>query len=93
MLEILAIGDGRVGEGRPDLPCRTVDPDLFFPEGRGGARDAQAAKAKALCLACHVRTTCLEDATAHREPWGIWGGVDLQRPEPRSAGKRTRAVA
>jgi len=74
----------------PDLPaaaCRDADPGLFFPaEGeRGSARARRVAKAKAVCASCPVRAGCYEGALARREPWGIWGGVDL---ETETAGRR-----
>lgn len=50
--------------------CATTDPEVFFPE-KGGSSKA----AKRICLACEVRTECLEYAIAHEEPFGIWGGL------------------
>ena len=51
------------------LPCHLVDPDLFFAEA-----PVDVERAKALCIDCPVRTTCLAGALARREPWGVWGG-------------------
>ena len=51
------------------LPCHLVDPDLFFAES-----PADVERAKALCLDCPLRQTCLTEALARREPWGVWGG-------------------
>ena len=32
------------------------------------------AAAKAFCLECPVKETCLDGARVRREPWGVWGG-------------------
>lgn len=32
------------------------------------------ARAKRICAECPVLSPCLEQAIAHREPWGVWGG-------------------
>ena len=56
--------------GRLDrLPCRLVDPELFFAES-----PADVEAAKALCLDCPLRAECLAGALERREPWGVWGG-------------------
>ena len=52
-----------------ELPCRLVDPDLFFAE-----TPADVEQAKALCVDCPVREVCLAGALDRREPWGVWGG-------------------
>ena len=51
------------------LPCHLVDPDLFFAES-----PTDVERAKALCLDCPLRQTCLSEALERREPWGVWGG-------------------
>jgi WhiB family redox-sensing transcriptional regulator len=54
----------------PDsLPCRLVDPEVFFAEA-----PADVEAAKALCLDCPLRQACLAGALERREPWGVWGG-------------------
>ena len=66
------------------LPCRLVDPDLFFAES-----PADVEAAKALCRTCPVREACLGGALERREPWGVWGGelfvqgVVVARKRPR----------
>ena len=40
--------------GIAELPCRLVDPDLFFAEA-----PADVEEAKALCLDCPIRAACL----------------------------------
>lgn len=50
--------------------CAQTDPESFFPEKGGSTRNA-----KATCLACEVRTECLQYAIDHDERFGIWGGL------------------
>ena len=50
------------------LACST-SPDLFFAES-----PEDVTRAKALCLDCPVRASCLADALNRGEPWGVWGG-------------------
>lgn len=51
------------------LPCQSSDPDLWFSEFPD-----QVELAKQFCHECPVQATCLEGATARREPHGVWGG-------------------
>ena len=51
-----------VPRGIAELPCRLVDPDLFFAES-----PADVEEAKALCLECPVRAACLAGALKRRE--------------------------
>jgi len=50
--------------------CAQTDPEAFFPEKGGSTREA-----KKVCLACEVRSECLEYALANDERFGIWGGL------------------
>lgn len=52
-----------------ELPCRLVDPEVFFAES-----PVDVENAKALCRDCPVRAACLTGALKRREPWGVWGG-------------------
>ncbi len=52
-----------------ELPCRMVDPEVFFAES-----PVDVESAKALCRDCPVRAVCLAGALERREPWGVWGG-------------------
>ncbi len=61
--------------------CAEVDPDLFYP-GKG----ERIAPAKRVCMACEVRTECLEDALATGERYGVRGG--LSERERRKLAKR-----
>lgn len=49
--------------------CGETDPDAFFPEKGGSTREP-----KRVCMACEVRTECLEYALDNDERYGIWGG-------------------
>ena len=51
------------------IPCRVLDPELWFAE-----QTAQVERAKALCRECPVRAGCLQGAIDRSEPWGVWGG-------------------
>jgi WhiB family redox-sensing transcriptional regulator len=59
-----------------ELPCRLVDPEVFFAE-----QPADVEYAKALCRECPVQEACLEAALERREPWGVWGGQLLVQGE------------
>lgn len=66
---------------REDAVCRTVDPDLFFPDQviKGVTHPkVQAREAKAICAQCPVRQECLSEALLRPEPFGIWGGTTEQ---------------
>ncbi|NRQ51407.1 WhiB family transcriptional regulator [Aeromicrobium stalagmiti] len=59
--------------------CREVDPETFFsPDAeRGPRRRAREAAAKALCAVCPVVQECLNHALTVREPYGVWGGLNI----------------
>lgn len=67
-----------------ELPCHSVDPDLWFAES-----PADVEAAKALCAPCPLKAACLAGALERREPWGVWGGqlvlsgVVVPRKRPR----------
>jgi len=52
--------------------CRDIGPGSFFPAGNVGPADAQAAEAERICVACPVRTPCLDWAIKYRQDHGIW---------------------
>jgi WhiB family redox-sensing transcriptional regulator len=60
----------------------------FYPPMRPEKRSAKAARedrAKAVCASCPVRQTCLDEALAHGERFGIWGGLtDTERSRLRA---------
>ena len=51
------------------LPCTIAEPDLWFAEQ---PRDVETAKA--LCVPCPIRASCLAGALERAEPVGVWGG-------------------
>ncbi len=59
--------------------CRSVDPETFFsPDAeRGPRRRSREARAKALCAVCPVIEACRAHALAVREPYGVWGGLNI----------------
>ena len=76
------------------LPCYLVDPDLFFAES-----PVDVERAKALCVDCPLRLTCLAEALERREPWGVWGGelvlqgVVVPRKRPRGRPRKNEIAA
>jgi WhiB family redox-sensing transcriptional regulator len=66
--------------------CRGLDATIFYTDD-----DAEAEVAKAVCLECHVRETCLEYALARREKIGIWGGA-TERERRRILRQRRRSA-
>jgi WhiB family transcriptional regulator, redox-sensing transcriptional regulator len=60
---------------RGDAACMHADPDLFFPVGTTGPALRQIDEAKRVCLACPVRTPCLEWALGQGILSGIWAGT------------------
>ena len=76
------------------LPCHLVEPDLFFAE-----TPADVERAKALCIDCPLRLTCLAGALSRREPWGVWGGelvlqgVVVPRKRPRGRPRKNEVAA
>jgi WhiB family redox-sensing transcriptional regulator len=92
---VFALSDlpAQLSETDTVLPCWTEDPDLFFAES-----PADVETAKALCVACPLRTRCLSEALARREPWGVWGGelvvqgVVVPRKRPRGRPRKSDLV-
>jgi len=50
--------------------CSQTDPEAFFPEKGGNAKEA-----KRICGRCEVKQECLEDALARDERFGIRAGL------------------
>lgn len=72
---------------RPDLPCRDVDPELFYPLSDANVLTVRAAKA--VCASCLVREDCLAYALENHEH-GVWG---MTTENERKKIRRTRATA
>ena len=60
--------------------CAQTDPEVFFPP-----IGAHGHEAKAVCSRCPVAAECLLDALERNEPYGIWGGLNVNE---RAAVKR-----
>lgn len=52
-----------------EAACRGASPDELFVRG------AAQHQAKAVCMACPVRTECLAEALDNEIEWGVWGGM------------------
>lgn len=55
---------------RRDALCAQTDPEAFFPEKGGSAKEA-----KRICALCPVTTQCLQYALDRDERFGIFGGM------------------
>lgn len=60
------------GDWVDDAACRTVDPELFWPETNDGRR---AQEAQEVCMSCPVMDKCLDYAIDTNQNQGIWGGL------------------
>jgi len=56
----------------PALPCRSMNPELFFPVSASGPSLDQVTQAKAICARCPVRQQCLAFALDTRQDHGVW---------------------
>ena len=46
---------------------------LFFSDV-----NVDIARAKAICRRCSLAASCLEGAIEREEPWGVWGGEQIE---------------
>ncbi|CAM5404664.1 Transcriptional regulator WhiB [Streptomyces griseoloalbus] len=68
--------------------CAQTDPESFFPEKGGSTREA-----KKVCLACEVRSECLEYALAHDERfWHLGRPVRAGAAPPQEGRRLTRGT-
>lgn len=55
--------------------CREVDPELFFPDGRGAQQTSiHFRQAVSVCQKCPVRSDCYSYAYENDIQYGVWGG-------------------
>jgi hypothetical protein len=68
-------------------PCRTVDPDLFFPETK-----AESIEPKLLCEQCplSVKKACARAAVESSAIYGVWAGEYLSRSPHKNGHKEAR---
>lgn len=66
--------------------CSGMDVELFYPASADPSPGLR--KALLVCAACPVRETCLSEAVARGERYGIWGGT---LPEQRGVALTRRA--
>lgn len=75
--------------------CRGIDPDVFFPNGRGGRdtktnKDVLEEEAAKICNSgCPIREDCLEYALNNRIVEGVFGGA-TERDRKRMLKRRAR---
>ena len=68
--------DAEDDDWRALAACRSVDANLFFPNGSSGPAIGQVQAAKAFCRSCPVQRACLEFALETTQEDGVWGGKD-----------------
>lgn len=68
--------------------CADTDPELFFPDDRGGG--VTGGEAKKVCARCPARDECLVWALATNQRFGIWGG---KSPEQRAEIRKGRRAS
>lgn len=69
------------GEWQDRASCRGLDTNLFYPawrERRSQVRSSREERAKEICGRCPVVASCLADALARRDVWGVLGGTTPQ---------------
>lgn len=58
---------------RDRAACRSLSPDIFFPDKGGTTEDT--IRARHVCAVCPVQGECLDYALTTGQKWGIWGGT------------------
>lgn len=72
--------------------CAQIDPEVFFPEKAGNAKEIGVAKQ--ICRRCPVITECLTEALTDGSLVGIWGGTtQVERRKIIKNGKKAIAIA
>lgn len=67
------VGDST--EWQEQARCRSTDPEIFHPSGRGSS----SSPAKRICKGCPVIEACLQYALDNDERHGVWGGLDQRQ--------------
>lgn len=67
--------------------CKSVDPEMFFPEDYEDRKSVF--EAKAICQSCPLTSACLVYAIKDSSLEGIWGGTT---PKERRNMRRRRRV-
>lgn len=57
-----------------DAACLDIELQVFYPRSHKIGRPLDVSEAKAICLTCPVKKTCLAFSIAHNIPYGVWGG-------------------
>lgn len=65
------------------LPCRTIDPALWFSDNPTDRRYAARQ-----CGTCPTLLACRLFALETRQQWGVWGGVDMTGVETHCGSSR-----
>lgn len=77
-----------VGSQAPDwtdAACAHTSAEDWYPEGMDkDERREHVATLKRICGYCPLQQACLSYARANDEQYGIWGGVDMERPKGRA---------
>lgn len=56
--------------------CRDVDPNIFHgTDEKLPMSRAEVRIAKSICYLCPVQASCLEDALARKDYWGVYGAM------------------
>ncbi|MEW2483605.1 WhiB family transcriptional regulator [Mycobacterium sp. NPDC049093] len=72
--------------------CRgSKTPDIWFPDKK--APPEQTIEARAICVGCEVRKTCLQYALDHPKEPGIWGALTEQERAGLKSGRPVKAFA
>lgn len=68
--------------------CKSLDPELFFPEDYNDRLSVNTAKA--ICQTCPLTTACLGYAMSDSSLDGVWGGTTPQ--DRKNLRRRKRAL-
>jgi WhiB family transcriptional regulator, redox-sensing transcriptional regulator len=68
--------------------CAQVDPEAWYPEKGGSARDARR-----VCQECPVLSECLQYALDHDERFGVWAGTTPNERQKLQRARKKAALA